>query len=207
MMIVAAMVMGYLLGSIPTGYLIGRAKGVDIRAHGSGNIGATNVLRTLGKPLGILAFVGDTGKGFAAVWAGYLLHETGAAWPISAYGVTAGLACIVGHNHPCWLKFKGGKGIATSAGVLTALMPLAIPVLLVIWLILFAATRYVSVASIGAALALPVIVGLLGLRVEGYDQVLLGFAVVAALLAIWRHRSNIQRLREGTENRFGRSTS
>ena len=111
----------FLLGSIPTGYLVARAKGVDIRRHGSGNIGATNVFRTLGKPLGILVFFIDALKGFSAVW---LANHFGQACPWT--GIVAAVAAIAGHNYTPWLGFKGGKGIATSAGVLLALMPWAV---------------------------------------------------------------------------------
>ncbi len=192
----------FLLGSIPTGYLVARAKGVDIRQHGSGNIGATNVFRTLGKPLGVLVFFLDALKGFAAVWLA-LRYGGASAWP----AILAAVAAIAGHNYTPWLGFKGGKGIATSAGVLIALMPWAVLAIALVWFAVFFATRYVSLASICAAAALPVAVGALWYFGCGGNGPLLGFAVLIAALAIWRHRSNIERLIAGTEHRFDRKPS
>jgi glycerol-3-phosphate acyltransferase PlsY len=192
----------FLLGSIPTGFLVARAKGIDIRQHGSGNIGATNVFRTLGKPLGILVFVFDALKGFAAVWLA-LKFGGPSAWP----GIIAAVAVIAGHNYTPWLGFKGGKGIATSAGVLIALMPWAVLAIAAVWFAVFFAMRYVSLASISAAAALPVAVGALWFYGCGGNGPLLGFSALIAALAIWRHRSNIERLMAGTEHRFERKTS
>jgi acyl phosphate:glycerol-3-phosphate acyltransferase len=187
----------FLLGSIPTGYLVARAKGVDIRQHGSGNIGATNVFRTLGKPLGVFVFMVDALKGFAVVW---LAGRFGGAsdWA----GIIAAVAVIAGHNYTPWLGFKGGKGIATSAGVLLALMPWAVLCIAIVWFVVFKVSRYVSLASISAATALPVAVAALWSAGCGGNGPLLGFSVLISALAIWRHRTNIQRLRAGTESRF-----
>ena len=187
----------FLLGSIPTGYLVARAKGVDIRQHGSGNIGATNVFRTLGKPLGVFVFMVDALKGFAVVW---LAGRVGGAsdWA----GIIAAVAVIAGHNYTPWLGFKGGKGIATSAGVLLALMPWAVLCIAIVWFVVFKVSRYVSLASISAATALPVAVAALWSAGCGGNGPLLGFSVLISALAIWRHRTNIQRLRAGTESRF-----
>jgi glycerol-3-phosphate acyltransferase PlsY len=187
----------FLLGSIPTGYLVARAKGIDIRRHGSGNIGATNVLRTLGKPLGILVFFLDALKGFAAVWM-VMRYSEASAWP----GILAAVAAIVGHNYTPWLGFRGGKGIATSAGVLLALMPWAVLAIAVVWFVVFSITRYVSLASMSAAAALPVAVALLSHFGRGGNAPLVIFALIISALAIWRHRANIQRLRDGTEPRL-----
>lgn len=194
-------VAAFLLGSLPTGYLVARSRGVDIRQHGSGNIGATNVFRTLGKPLGISVFVIDALKGFAAVW--LTLHFVPGEWS----GIIAAVAVIAGHNYTPWLGFKGGKGIATSAGVLLALMPLAVLAIAVVWFAVFFASRYVSLASICASAALPLAVAALWWTGHGGNAPLLGFALVISALAIWRHRSNIQRLRDGTESRFTRRTN
>jgi acyl phosphate:glycerol-3-phosphate acyltransferase len=189
--------LAFLLGSIPTGYLAGRAKGVDIRQHGSGNIGATNVFRTLGRPLGVFVFVIDAMKGFGAVW--LAVHFGGSsAWP----GILAAVAVIAGHNYTPWLGFKGGKGIATSAGVLVALMPWAMLIVAAAWFLVFLLSRYVSLASICAAAALPLAVGGLWFAGCGGNAPLLGFSLVISALAIWRHRSNIVRLRNGTEPRL-----
>lgn len=192
----------FLLGSIPTGYLVARARGIDIRQHGSGNIGATNVFRTLGKPLGIFVFVADALKGFAAVFAAGCVPADG---PASEWlGIAAAVAVIAGHNYTPWLGFKGGKGIATSAGVLLALMPLAVAAMAVVWFSLFTLTRYVSIASIGAAAVLPVAVWVMWQTATGGNGPLFAFSLLISALAIWRHRSNIERLRQGTESRFER---
>lgn len=190
----------FFIGSIPTGYLVAKAKGVDIRKHGSGNIGATNVFRTLGKPLGIFVFFADALKGYVAVWLATWGNEALGPWP----GIVAAVAVIAGHNYTPWLGFRGGKGIATSAGVLLALMPVAVPVAGLVWVVAFYATRYVSVASIAAAASLPLTVGALWAIHRGGGLPLLAFALLISALAIWRHRSNIQRLRAGTESRFAR---
>ena len=152
-------VAAYLLGSIPTGYLAGRARGIDIRTVGSGNMGATNVFRTLGKTAGVIVLVVDGLKGYAActwlcdgtAWRFLTLPR----WTRELYRIIAGISAVLGHNFTCWLKFKGGKGIATSAGVFVALAPLALGIALGTWIVVFALSRYVSVASIAAAVALP----------------------------------------------------
>jgi glycerol-3-phosphate acyltransferase PlsY len=207
----------YLLGSIPFGLIIGRLRGIDIRQHGSGNIGATNVWRVLGKKWGLATFLCDMGKGLAAVRFAY---ETAARWPMIAThehgqpvtgildpasaGIAAALACILGHSFPIWLRFKGGKGVATSLGVLIGMMPLASGAIFALWLLIFAISRYVSLASLLAAAALPVVVIVfLFLNVmQGWAYFY--FAVAAALLVIIRHLANIKRLLAGTENRFGK---
>ena len=194
-------VAAYLLGSIPTGYLVARAKGIDIRTVGSGNIGATNVFRMLGKPAGILVLVVDGLKGFAACsWLADIVIQPFAVAPdkIECLKIVAGICAVLGHNFTCWLKFKGGKGIATSAGVYFALAPLAAGIALGTWIIVFALGRYVSVASIAAAAALPVAVWLTN------DSRFLGIVTTAlGLLAIYKHKGNIQRLLNGTERRLG----
>jgi acyl phosphate:glycerol-3-phosphate acyltransferase len=198
-------VAAYLLGSIPTGYLVARAKGIDIRVVGSGNIGATNVFRILGIPAGILVLVGDGLKGFAACsWLADLVVRSFAVAPdkIDSLKIIAGICAVLGHNFTCWLKFKGGKGIATSAGVYFALAPLAAGIALGAWIIVFALSRYVSVASIVAAAALPTAVWLTK------DSRFLGMVTTAlGLLAIYKHKSNIHRLLNGTEQRLGRKSA
>ncbi len=198
-------VAAYLLGSIPAGYLVARAKGIDIRAVGSGNIGATNVFRTLGKPLGILVLVVDGLKGFAACsWLADFVVRPFAVAPdkIECLKIVAGICAVLGHNYTCWLKFKGGKGIATSAGVYFALAQKAAGIALGTWIIVFAVGRYVSVASIAAAVALPTAVWLTT------DSLFLGIVTTAlGLLAIFKHRDNVQRLLNGTEQRFGQKSA
>lgn len=203
----------YLLGSIPFGLIIGKLRGIDVREHGSGNIGATNVWRILGPKWGGLTFLLDAAKGFFAVSLAQQIAWRQAAPPaledqyLAYAGVFAALACILGHSFPIWLRFKGGKGVATSLGVIIGLMPpLAIGVVLAIWISIFAFFRYVSLASIVAALSLPATVGIL-LRMGEIDgSAYFAFSCAAAFLVIRRHRDNIRRLFAGTENRFGSST-
>jgi glycerol-3-phosphate acyltransferase PlsY len=198
-------VAAYLLGSIPTGYLVARAKGIDIRTIGSGNIGAANVFRILGKPAGSLVLVVDGLKGFAACsWLADFVVQPFAVAPdkIECLKIVAGICAVLGHNYTCWLKFKGGKGIATSAGVYFALAQKAAGIALGTWVVVFALGRYVSVASIAAAVALPTAVWLTT------DSLFLGIVTTAlGLLAIFKHRDNIQRLLNGTEQRFGQKSA
>jgi glycerol-3-phosphate acyltransferase PlsY len=197
---------GYLVGSIPTGYLVARAKGIDIRATGSGNIGATNVLRILGTPAGIFVLVVDGLKGFTACMWGCDLVLDLFNLPLTSADphlvipqrIIAGLAVVLGHNFTFWLRFKGGKGIATSAGLFFGLAPLAAGIALATWAMVLAISRYVSLASITAAVTLPTAVWITK------RSVLLGvITTVIGLLAIWKHKTNIERLLNGTERRFG----
>jgi acyl phosphate:glycerol-3-phosphate acyltransferase len=186
----------YLIGSIPTGYLMARAKGVDIRSVGSGNIGATNVFRILGKGPGIVVLTIDALKGFLP--AKFLL--LGAVPETAEYhSIVAGFFAIVGHNYTCWLRFKGGKGVATSAGVLIAWVPMALLIALGSWLVVLAVSRYVSLGSVLAALVLP-----LAVWWTGEKPLMIGIASVVSALAIYKHRANIKRLMDGTENRIGK---
>jgi acyl phosphate:glycerol-3-phosphate acyltransferase len=204
-MFIVVLTGSYLLGSIPFGYLIGRIAGIDIRKVGSCNIGATNVLRVLGKRYGYAVFLLDFFKGFGAVKLSMLLgmrSQPGWNSP-ELFGVIAAISSIVGHSYPPWLKFKGGKGVATSAGALFALTAVGGLIGLGIWVVIFWLTRYVSVASITAALLLPVVILVIGWRNES-AKVIFYFSVCAAAVVIWRHRSNLSRLMQGTESRFTR---
>lgn len=196
---IAVSVSAYLLGSLPTGFLIGKARGVDIRTIGSGNIGATNTFRALGIPAGIFVLVVDGLKGYAAcAWlAEGIAKMTASDATLEHLRIAAGLAALLGHNYTCWLKFKGGKGIATSAGVLAALVPLALVIGLGVWIIVFTASRYVSLASILAALSLP-----LAAWLTRSSLTLVVVTAAMAALAIYKHRGNIQRLANGTESRL-----
>ena len=223
-------ILAFLMGSVPFGLFIARARGIDIRQHGSGNIGATNVLRVVGTKYGVTCLLLDALKGFIPVaiavnliqiagrpvmiplglpetWA--LVLPAGDALKAQTAHILTALFAVLGHNYSPWVGFKGGKGIATSAGVLIALMPAAVVILLVIWLLLFLTTRYVSIASIGAALALPLLT-IWGSWFHGriqdgtWNKPLFVFSLVIAVLATWKHRGNIQRLRAGTESRFSR---
>jgi len=190
----------YLLGSFPTGYLAAKAKGIDIRTVGSGNIGATNAMRVLGKPVGIAVLLVDALKGYAAVWLPLLLQTPLhiATTDMETHRVIAGISAVLGHNYTCWLKFKGGKGIATSAGVYLALAPGAIGVTILVFVLAVAITRYVSVGSIAAGVGLPIAVWLT------QESTLLRVVTIAiGALAIYKHKTNIQRLAAGTENRIG----
>ncbi len=190
----------FLVGSIPFGFLIGKAQGLDIREHGSGNIGATNVWRVLGSSWGLIAFIADFFKGFLPVFVLDLLIEH---WPetetLDLLVVACGIAVILGHNYTPWLGFKGGKGIATSAGALLAIIPWACATVIIIWLGVLALSRIVSLSSIAASIALPFAV------VFFYpgSYVLAIFGLVAGSLGVYRHRSNIERLRRGEEPKIG----
>ena len=204
--ILLSVLAGYLLGSVPFGLLVSRMKGMDIRQHGSGNIGATNVWRVCGWRYGLPVFVLDVLKGVASVlFARWIAprFDGDPAWA----GIVAATACILGHSFPIWLRFKGGKGVATSLGVLFGLMPMVSLGVLLLWAVIFKASGYVSLASIVAAVALPLLAGGAQYAGWGYGWPCVGFAVIAALLVIMRHRSNIQRLRAGTESRFGKRKS
>jgi acyl phosphate:glycerol-3-phosphate acyltransferase len=197
----------YLLGSIPTGYVVAKARGIDIRTVGSGNIGATNVFRILGKPAGIFVLLVDALKGYVGcAFVGILIHRllfrdvVLPATDHEIHKIIGGFSAILGHNYTCWLKFKGGKGIATSAGVILALLPQALGVALVVWILLFITTRYVSVASIGAAFVLPFATWWFNRD----NTLLISVAAVIGALAIYKHKGNIKRLMSGTENRFGK---
>jgi glycerol-3-phosphate acyltransferase PlsY len=197
-------VAAYLLGSIPFGLLVSKFRGVDIRQHGSGNIGATNIWRVLGRKWGLLTFFCDGAKGWLAVVLGMWIgaHFPNAFRDHSFAGIVAAIGCVLGHNFPMWLNFKGGKGVATSLGVIIGMMPLASAIVFIIWGIVLKASGYVSLASIVAASALPVVV--IGLTFAGWlhGWANFYFACAAALLVIVRHRDNINRLLAGTESRF-----
>jgi acyl phosphate:glycerol-3-phosphate acyltransferase len=197
---VSFIALAYLLGSIPIGLLLCRLYGVDIRTVGSGNIGATNVFRSVGKAPGIATFVGDALKGFVPAYVfpilGKLLHGS---FQSSEIGLLCGCAAIAGHNWPLFLRFQGGKGIATSAGVLLGIAPAAVGIGLLGWIFLFATSRYVSIASIGASIVVPVVSWTLYFKKEPLLPIVL---TILGLIAVWRHKSNIQRLIDGTEHRF-----
>jgi glycerol-3-phosphate acyltransferase PlsY len=207
MLTFAAVVIGsYLLGSIPFGYLAGRIAGIDIRSCGSGNVGATNVVRTLGKGYGYPVFVADFLKGFAAVKMSLLIAtrlQSGWNSP-EMLGILAAISGVAGHSFPVWLRFKGGKGVATSAGALLGLAPVAALVGAAIWILTFWLTRYVSVASIAAAAALPLIILVTTWLSRTAGKALFYSSVCLAAVVIWRHRSNLSRLMHGTEPRFTR---
>ena len=196
----------YLVGSLPAGYLAGRVAGIDIRKAGSGNIGATNVVRVLGRRFGYPVFLVDFLKGLAAVEISVLLFDQSHSAQITRelFGVIAGVCCVIGHAFPVWLGFKGGKGVATSGGVIFGLVPLAAIIMAIVWIVTFQMTRYVSVASVTSALALPVLVGVMLYFKELNAPVLLYFSICLAVIVAARHRSNFSRLIHGVEPRFQR---
>lgn len=201
----AAIGISYLLGSIPTGLWVGKAlRGIDIREHGSRNIGATNTLRVLGRKLGAIALAGDVGKGLITV---LLVASVLSDWPYAP--LACGLAAIIGHVAPVFLKFKGGKGVATSTGVFLALAPAATLLAAAVFAAVVYATRMVSAASLSAATALLIAVYALPHAWATWPThaIPAGWAlrVVAAIVAVLvfvRHRTNLQRILKGEENRF-----
>src|SRR5215467_7913799 len=200
------LLVSYLLGSIPFGFLAGRLAGMDIRQVGSGNIGATNVVRVLGKKYGYPVFVLDVLKGFGAVKVSMLLAPGQPPdWNSpEIFGILAAICSVLGHLYPPWLKFKGGKGVATSAGALLALAPLATLIGVAIWVIVFWMTRYVSLASVIAAFALPLVILVVSWDNQNPVKPLVYSSACVAAIVVWRHRSNLSRLIGGTEPRFTR---
>lgn len=194
----------WFCGSLPFGYWAGKLKGIDIRQHGSGNIGATNVLRVLGKKVGIPVFLLDMAKGFAPVFlASWWMPKAGAEPNVVALvSVLCAAAAVLGHSYTFWLGFKGGKGVATSAGALLGLAPWALVIALVAWILVFFTTRYVALASVASAVVLPIAMAVMMTLQHKWNWVLLGLGIVLGVLVVVRHRSNIQRLLKGTENRF-----
>lgn len=200
----------YLIGAIPFGLLVGKAlRGIDIRKFGSGNIGASNILRTLGVGPAIVVFALDTAKGTAAVALTTIALRYTVPENVLQYYVVAGaIMVILGHNFSVFLKFQGGKGVATSLGVIIGFAPIVAGVTFIIWVSIVAAFRYISVASIVAALSTPVMMQ--------YSKELFGHeipvsyrvcALVAALFILFKHKSNILRLRQGKEPRIGEKIS
>jgi acyl phosphate:glycerol-3-phosphate acyltransferase len=184
----------YLIGAIPVGLLVARAVGgVDIRRQGSGNIGATNVLRTLGPAAGALTLIGDVVKGYAAVSLARALDPAAAAW-----AAAGAVIAIIGNCWPVFLRFRGGKGVATGFGAFLALAPLATAPAALVWVIVTATFRYVSLASMLACIGLPIGVALLG-----YPGPSVAAAVAAGAIIVGRHHANLSRLFNGTEPRLG----
>lgn len=190
-MLAALAATAYLIGSIPTGLLLGKACGIDVRNEGSGNIGATNLYRVVGRKIGVLTLLGDCLKGLIPV-----LAVKYSVLPAD-YAVWVGLAAFCGHVFSVFLKFKGGKGVATALGVFLALAPLAVGLALLVFISMMLIWRYVSLGSIAAALAMPLTVTLL----HG-DNVLIGATLIIAVIVVAKHHENIRRLLAGTENRF-----
>ena len=189
-------IFAYLLGSVPTGYLMGAWMGVDVRAAGSGNIGATNVARVVGKGQGILTLAADVAKGLIPVFAALQLGFT------STMAALVGVAAFLGHLYPVFLKFHGGKGVATALGVYAGLAPLATLAMMVVFAAVALASRIISLGSMAAALSAPVT-----LWFFSYPPAVVGLSAFIAALIILRHRGNLRRLLAGTEPRFGSISS
>lgn len=185
-----AIMIAYLLGSIPFSYLAGRTKGIDLRQVGSGNLGAANAFRALGRNLGIAVLVADIGKGVLAVVIARAITDD--PWPAIAAG-----AAMAGHVFPVWMRFKGGKGVAVGGGAVIALMPLASVILLTLWLVVAVVSRYTSLAGITAAVAATPLVWAMD-----YPRADVVFTAIAAVAVLLLHRANIVRLLGGRENRI-----
>jgi glycerol-3-phosphate acyltransferase PlsY len=184
--------LGYLTGSVPFAFLLGRRAGVDVRFAGSGNVGAANVFRTAGRWRGVLVMALDVAKGITAVALAFVMSGS------AALAAVTGAAAVVGHIYPVWLGFHGGKGVAVAAGVFTMLSPLATAIAAGLFIATVGITRYVSLGSIAATLALPPVAWL-----TGEPRAVVLAAAGSAALILFRHRSNWQRLRTGTERRMG----
>ena len=194
-------VIGYILGSIPFAYLAGRIHGIDLRQHGSGNLGATNVYRTLGWRVAAGVFLLDVLMGAVPV---LLVWRYGVGSHLALWAIAAGVAAIAGHAKPIFLLWRGGgKGVATATGVFLALAPLPTLVAVATWAAVVAVTGYVSLGSLLAAVALPIAIAIL----LGVHATVLPVAVAITLFVFWSHRANIARLRRGEEHRFGRKAS
>jgi glycerol-3-phosphate acyltransferase PlsY len=194
-----AVVLSYIIGSIPAAYLAGKSRGIDLRRFGSGNLGATNVFRTLGWKVGVIVFAFDVAKGALPV----LVFPRWVEGPLSSQivAILCGVAAILGHFRPVFLKFgKGGKGVATATGVFVALAPLPTLAGLAIFAVVFLASGYVSLGSLTAAVVLPSLL----LATEGVRSPISQLSVGLAVFVFWTHRANIRRLRRGEEYRFGR---
>jgi glycerol-3-phosphate acyltransferase PlsY len=191
------LVVVYLIGAIPVGFLVARAAGgIDIRGKGSGTIGATNVLRTLGPVPAVLTLLGDVVKGYVAVRVAEVIG------PEPVWEAAGALLAIVGNCWPVFLRFKGGKGVATALGAFLRLTPAAIAPAAIVWIALVAAFRYVSLASILATVSLVI-----GAWILGYSPMYTAAAACAAALIVWRHHDNVKRLLSGTERRLGERAS
>lgn len=192
-------VASYLIGAIPASFIMGKlVRGIDLRQHGSGNLGAANTFRVLGTRAAIPVLLFDIGKGFLAVW--YVSRMGDATvW----HALLAAVAVVVGHNYSVFVGFSGGKGVGTTAGAFLALAPYAVASCIVLWIVTLLVTRIVSIASMAAAILLPVTIYVSNVLVDArtHDAVLL-LSILVAVIIIYKHRPNIRRLREGTEKRI-----
>ena len=200
------LVLAYVAGSIPAAYIAGKVtRGIDLRQHGSGNLGATNVYRVLGAKVAVVVLLFDAAKGAVPVlWFPRLIAPpVSEAGTLTLWAIGFGVAAIIGHVRPVFLLWKGGgKGVATASGVFGALAPAAIAITLLVWLGVLVISGYMSLASLAGAVVLPVALAVMG----GLRSPLFAVSIVVAAFVFWTHRSNIGRLRRGEEPRFGRKT-
>jgi len=198
------LVLAYLAGSIPAAYIAGKVtRGIDLRQHGSGNLGATNVYRVLGAKVAVVVLLFDAAKGAVPVLWFPRLVAAGASQPDPLWAIAFGIAAIIGHVRPVFLLWKGGgKGVATASGVFGALAPAAIGITLLVWLAVLLMSGYMSLASLAGATVLPIAIAI----IAGVRSPLFGVSVLVAAFVFWTHRANIGRLRRGEESRFGRRT-
>lgn len=204
LVLISKLVIAYLLGSIVGSLVLGRLRGVDIRTQGSGNAGGTNALRTRGWRFALGVVIIDIGKGALAAWIGLLAFGTNIAGEILyMHALACALCATIGHVWPIYFGFAGGKGVATVAGALLALLPLAVVPLLLVWLLVIGISGYVGLASISVAIVLPLVGWWLAPVAQRIDVLL--FAVSISVLLLFTHRANVQRLLAGTENRFERA--
>lgn len=196
---ILAIVISYVAGSIPSAYIAGRARGIDLRRHGSGNLGATNVIRVLGTKIGLVVFAFDVTKGALPVV--FLPRYTDGSMPLIWVAIACGAAAILGHARPVFLLFgRGGKGVATAAGVFLALAPVQTALTLIVFAVVLLTSGYVSLGSLIGATLLPILIAVtLGARSPVFT-----ISVLVALFVYWTHRANITRLRRGEEHRFGK---
>lgn len=205
---IVSVVIGYIFGLFQTGYFYAKSKGVDIHKEGSGNVGTTNTLRVLGPKAGLITFVGDLSKAILAVLVSWLLFHNTYPDAVRLLMLYAAFGSVLGHNYPFYLHFKGGKGIACTAGTILAVCPLAAPICLGVFVLAVALTRYVSLGSVlvvSVFLAQMIVFGQTG-HIDLAASYLYEFYIVSAcftIMGIWRHRSNIDRLLHGTENKLG----
>lgn len=198
-----AIIVSYLLGSIPAAHIAGLSRGIDLRKHGSGNLGATNVIRVLGTKIGLAVFAFDMAKGGipVAIFSRFLPVSSLLFGSATITGIACGVAAIIGHVRPIYLKFgKGGKGVATAAGVFLALAPIQTLLTLIVFAVVLLSSGYVSLGSLTGALMLPVLLVI----TVGVRSPLFAISVLIAIFVFWTHRANIQRLRRGEEHRFGK---
>jgi glycerol-3-phosphate acyltransferase PlsY len=202
LIIVVLFIASYLLGAIPFSFIAGKLlKGIDLREHGSKNLGATNVYRTLGTVPAIIVLLLDIGKGtLATLLPSFFLQSNF----VQYYQLGMGLVAIIGHTFSIFVGFKGGKGVATSAGVFLALNPLSIGIAFTVWLILVITTRYVSLGSIIGAISLPVVIAIeiFILKYKVFIPIFV-LSIIVAIFVIYKHKTNIGRLLNGTEKKFG----